>query len=79
MTTARQTTQIRTAAWFPGMLALPAYANPGGESGFTFNLASLLVVLGVWAIVMGVRNLRALRYKPLAPQRHASGKDPGDG
>lgn len=38
-----------------------------GEIGS--NLASLLVLLGVWALVMGMRNLRELRHKRLTPQR----------
>lgn len=38
-----------------------------GELGI--NAAALLVVLGVWALVMGLRNLRELRHKRMAPER----------
>lgn len=38
-----------------------------GETGS--NLASLLVLLGVWALFMGMRNLRELRHKRLTPER----------
>ncbi len=37
------------------------------EGGFGSNAAALLVVLGVWAIIMGARNLRDLRHKRMAP------------
>lgn len=47
-----------------------------GEVGS--NLASLLVLLGVWALFMGMRNLRELRHKRLTPQRQqrSDGKSP---
>lgn len=46
----------------------PAYAAPiEGET--SSNAAALLVLLGVGALVMGLRNLRELRHKRLAPNR----------
>ena len=45
-----------------------AYAAPI-EGEFASNAAALLVVLGVWAIFMGARNLRELRHKRMAPDR----------
>lgn len=49
----------------------PVYADSADDAS-GFNAAALLVVLGVWAILMGVRNLRAMRYKPMVPhQRRA--------
>ena len=48
--------------------ALPAHAAEV-EGELSVNAAALLVVLGIWALAMGVRNLRAMRYKPLVPQR----------
>jgi len=38
-----------------------------GELGS--NAAALLVVLGVWALFMGMRNLRELRHKRLVLNR----------
>ena len=40
------------------------------EGEFASNAAALLVVLGVWAIFMGARNLRELRHKRMTPERH---------
>ena len=40
------------------------------EGEVSSNAAALLVLLGVWALFMGLRNLRALRYKRLIPQRN---------
>ena len=37
------------------------------EGDIGINAAALLVVLGVWAIIMGARNLRDLRHKRMAP------------
>ncbi len=56
-----------------GLLAGLATAAPAHaaevEGDLSVNAAALLVVLGIWALAMGVRNLRAMRYKPLVPQR----------
>lgn len=46
------------------------------EGEMASNAAAVLVVLGVWAIGMGVRNLRELRYKRLTPERHEREPDP---
>lgn len=45
------------------------------EGEFGSSAAALLVVLGVWALLMGVRNLRSLRYKPMVPQRRSTPSD----
>lgn len=57
------------------MIALPvtvaghAQSAPiEGEAGS--NAASLLVLLGIGALLMGMRNLRELRHKRLMPERH---------
>ena len=42
-----------------------------GELGS--NAAALLVVLGVWALFMGMRNLRELRHKRLILNRDQKG------
>ena len=39
------------------------------EGEFGSNAAALLMLLGVWALFMGVRNLRELRHKRLVPNR----------
>lgn len=36
------------------------------------NAAVLLVLLGVWALLMGVRNLRDLQHRRLIPERQLS-------
>ena len=38
-----------------------------GELGS--NAAALLVLLGIWALLMGLRNLREMRHKRLTPER----------
>ena len=53
-------------------LAAPVLATPV-EGDFSINAAALLFVLGVWALLMGLRNLRALRYRPMIPQRRKHG------
>lgn len=56
------------------MIALPALASHAeaapiaGELGS--NAASLLVILGIGALLMGMRNLRQLRHKRLVTGRH---------
>jgi len=40
------------------------------EGAMRSNLAALLLVLGVGALLMGVRNLRELRHKRLGLGRH---------
>lgn len=57
---------------FPGMQIGQASAAPiEGEVGS--NAAALLVLLGLWALFMGLRNLRELRHKRLLPERRFSG------
>ena len=65
--TTRKTAQTGTMALMANALAAPALATPI-EGDFGINAAALLFVLGVWALLMGLRNLRALRYRPTIPQ-----------
>jgi hypothetical protein len=59
----------------PGLVIGHANAAPlEGEIGI--NAALLLMLLGVWAIIMGLRNLQALRHKHLVPERHTAERDP---
>ena len=60
--------QIAAIAPIASALASPALATPV-EGDFSINAAALLFVLGVWALLMGLRNLRALRYRPMVPRR----------
>jgi hypothetical protein len=58
----------RICQWLPGLLgsvAGPTSANPV-EGDFATNAGALLVILGVVAILLGIRNLRALRHRPPA-------------
>jgi len=51
-----------------GLATGSAHAAPiEGEMGS--NAAVILVLLGVWALILGMRNLRELRHKRLAPER----------
>lgn len=59
-----QTASIALMATAP---ATPALAS-AVEGDFSVNAAALLFVLGVWALLMGLRNLRALRYRPMIPR-----------
>ena len=55
----------RIRQWLPAMLggfAGPTFANPI-EGDAATNAGALLIMLGVIAILLGVRNLRALRHK----------------
>lgn len=67
----------RIKRWLPAMPGLAigqANAAPlEGEIGI--NAALLLMLLGVWAIIMGLRNLHALRHKHLVPERHTAERD----
>ena len=63
----------KAASWralpaLPGLAIHPAHAAPI-EGGIGVNAALLLVLLGVWAIVTGLRNLHELRHKHLVPER----------
>jgi hypothetical protein len=58
----------RWLAALPGLAVSQTQAAPV-EGETASNAAALLIVLGVWAIAMGVRNLRELRYKRLVPER----------
>jgi hypothetical protein len=60
----------RWLAAFTGMTVGHSHAAPI-EGEVASNAAALLVILGVWAVAMGLRKLRELRYKPLLPRRHA--------
>ena len=62
------------AAALSGLFFGGANAAPiEGET--SSNAAVLLVLLGVWALLMGLRNLRQLRHKHLVLNREA--KDSG--
>lgn len=66
-----QIAQIRDWRWLPvipGMQIGQANAAPI-EGEVSSNAAALLVLLGVWALFMGLRNLRELRHKRLVPDR----------
>ena len=61
----------RNWRWLPALATIAisdAHAAPI-EGEMASNAAALLIILGVWAIGMGVRNLRELRYKRLVPDR----------
>lgn len=61
----------RNWRWLPvvsGLTVSHSHAAPI-EGEIASNAAALLVILGIWALVMGVRNLRELRYKRLLPHR----------
>jgi hypothetical protein len=51
-------------ALFGLVVCLPAHAADASES-IRLNAAVILALLGVWSLVMGLRNLRDLRYRPL--------------
>jgi len=60
-----------TASW-SSMLALFTSAEIAAapvEGSAGSNAAAILVVLGLFALVMGLRNLRDLRHKRLTPDR----------
>ena len=58
-----------------GLTVGPASAAPiEGETAS--NAAVILVLLGVWALVMGIRNLRDLRYKRHVPDRRSESEHP---
>ena len=63
--------------WLPATPALAigqAHAAPlEGDVGI--NVALLLMLLGGWAIIMGLRNLHALRHKHLVPERRIAERD----
>ena len=66
-----QTAQRHGWRWlpvFPGMQVGQAVAAPI-EGEVSSNAAALLVLLGLWALFMGLRNLRELRHKRLLPGR----------
>lgn len=66
-----QTIRMRYQALIPGLAAAnQAHAAPiEGEAAS--NAAALLVLLGIWALLMGMRNLRRLRYQRMYPDRSA--------
>jgi len=53
---------------FPTLAVGPIHAAPI-EGEFGSNAAALLVLLGLGALLMGMRNLRELRHKRLVPDR----------
>ena len=58
---------------FPALAVGPVHAAPiEGELGS--NAAVLLVLLGLGALLMGMRNLRELRHKRLVPSREPENK-----
>ncbi len=67
----RQTVQHGNWRWFAATpVAAMGHAGAApidGEAGS--NAAALLVLLGLGALVMGLRNLRELRHKRLTPER----------
>ena len=65
MTTNEQTRCLALLAGFPAGLAVAA---PDEGDGFR-NIAALLVLLGIGALLMGLRNLRGLRHKRLMHER----------
>lgn len=66
---------LRTVGGAGGLAAMPAYADPI-EGDLSMNAAAVLVVLGVWALLMGVRNLRSMRYKHTVPSRRSAPDEP---
>jgi ABC-type nickel/cobalt efflux system permease component RcnA len=74
-----QIAAIRDWRWLPaipGMQAGHAGAAPI-EGEVSSNAAVLLMLLGLWALFMGLRNLRELRHKRLIPdRRHPSATEP---
>lgn len=55
-------------ALLPSMAIGQAHAAPV-EGELASNAAAVLVLLGVWALLMGMRNLRELRHKRLVLER----------
>ena len=70
-----QNAQRHDWRWLPVLTGMPigqAGAAPiEGEVGS--NAAALLVLLGLWALFMGLRNLRELRHKRILPGQRFSG------
>jgi len=62
----------RNWRWLPALATIGISETQAApiEGEIASNAAALLVILGVWAIGMGIRNLRELRYKRLVPDRH---------
>jgi len=58
----------RYLALLTGFPASLAVAAPDEGDGFR-NVAALLVLLGIGALLMGLRNLRGLRHKRLMHER----------
>ncbi len=68
----------KTRAW-RGVATLPAltigqtFAAPiEGETAS--NAAAILILLGVWALLMSLRNLRHIRHRRIAPDLRRRGK-----
>ena len=63
--------------WPAALAVLFAQATPAApiEGELSSNAAALLVVLGVWALFMGMRNLRELRHKRPDLGRASKGGD----
>lgn len=61
----------RNWRWLPALATIGISETQAApiEGEVASNAAALLAVLGVWAVGMGVRNLRELRYKRLVPER----------
>lgn len=50
-------------------LGAPAHAATPVEGALGFNAAAILLLLGIGALLMGMRNLRELRHKRIVPER----------
>lgn len=67
---------IHRSRWLPalaGGYAVKAVAAPI-EGELSSNAAALLMLLGLGALLMGLRNLRELRHKRLTPDRRHAGQ-----
>jgi hypothetical protein len=59
------------ARWFsiPGFTIYAGAAQAATTDGdMQYNAAVVLGLLGAWAVLMGLKNLRELRYRPLQPE-----------
>lgn len=61
----------RKCQWLPALLgttSLSSEASPTA-SGYTDYAAGVLMLLGLFAIILGIRNLRGLRHKQPSPRQ----------
>lgn len=68
----------RICPWPPVLLGLTAATSQAtaAESGYTDYAAGVLMLLGLLAIVLGVRNLRGLRHRQPLPRHRNPGAGP---